>query len=882
LSSTTLERLAEALADRYRLDHELGRGGMATVYLAEDLKHHRRVAIKALHPELSAVIGSERFLKEIELTANLQHPHILGLFDSGDADGLLYYVMPYVEGETLRHRLERERQLPVPDAVRLAREVADALDYAHRHKVVHRDIKPENILVQGGHALVADFGIALAVQQAGGTRITQTGMSLGTPQYMAPEQAMGDKAVDHRADIYALAAVTYEMLIGEAPFAGPTSQAVVAKVMTEDPKPLVIQRRSIPESLERAVLTGLEKLPADRFGTAAEFASALAAAESTPRPPAAHSRPATRRWVVPAMAAALAAVAFWAGTLATPRSPSTIALGRATAVTWDPGLEVHPAISRDGRLVAYAAGVAATRLRVFVRPVAGGRSVPLVDDTTQTQSAPRWSPDGTRVLFLARGGAYSAPSSGGPPRSEVPARQEPISWADWAPDARSIGFVAADSVWVRAVGGESRFVASLREPSLCNWSPSGRFLACASGNLQYANAGLQFANLSPSQIVRIDVASGAVDSLTDRASSNQSPVWMSDDRILFISNRHGPSDIYSLALGGGQPTARPVRVTTGLDAHSISLSADAGLVAYAMFTASSNIWALPIPVRGPVSPYESRQVTWGNQLVESYSVSHDGKWLVYDSNLNGNADIYRVPVEGGEPERITTDPADDFFPHLSPDGREVAFHSWRTGNRDIFVQPLDGGTVQQVTATPGRQEVNANWSPDGSALAFFEFESLWDTLARSSVWVARRTGAGAWGQPVQRVERGNWAAWSPDGAMLAYGVGSTAARIYTVGAMAGEPTLIYDAQAAGGPLAEQLAWAADGRSIYFKSHDASGRASVWGLPAAGGTPRLLTLFDDPSRPSSRYNLAVDSLNLYFAIEERRSDIWVMDIEKPSR
>ena len=217
LSAAHLTGLATTLAGRYRLERELGAGGMATVWLADDQRHGRRVAIKVLHPELSVVLGPERFLAEIRTTANLQHPHILPLFDSGSAEGLLYYVMPYVEGETLRTRLERERQLPVPEAVRFATEVADALDYAHRHGVVHRDIKPENILLQDGHVVVADFGIALAVQQAGGSRMTQTGLSLGTPHYMAPEQAMGERTIDARADVYALGAVTYEMLAGAPP-----------------------------------------------------------------------------------------------------------------------------------------------------------------------------------------------------------------------------------------------------------------------------------------------------------------------------------------------------------------------------------------------------------------------------------------------------------------------------------------------------------------------------------------------------------------------------------------------------------------------------------------------------------------------------------------
>ena len=241
-----LGRLQSALADRYRLDRELGAGGMATVYLAEDVRHDRRVALKVLRPELAAVIGAERFLAEIKLTANLQHPHILPLFDSGEADGYLFYVMPFVEGETLRDRLNREKQLPVADAVRIATEVAAALDYAHRHGVVHRDIKPENILLHDGQALVADFGIALAASKAGGARMTETGMSLGTPHYMSPEQAMGEREITARSDVYALGAVLYEMLTGDPPFTGSTAQAVVARVVTESPRPLTAQRHTIP------------------------------------------------------------------------------------------------------------------------------------------------------------------------------------------------------------------------------------------------------------------------------------------------------------------------------------------------------------------------------------------------------------------------------------------------------------------------------------------------------------------------------------------------------------------------------------------------------------------------------------------------------------
>jgi tRNA A-37 threonylcarbamoyl transferase component Bud32 len=246
-------RLNAALADRYRIDREIGAGGMATVYLAEDLKHRRRVALKVLRPELGAVLGPERFLSEINVTANLQHPHLLPLFDSGEADGLLFYVMPYVEGESLRARLERERQLPVDDAVRIANAVASALDYAHRHGVIHRDLKPENILLHDGQPLVADFGIALAVSNAGGGRVTQTGLSLGTPQYMSPEQATGDRVIDARSDIYSLGAVLYEMLTGEAPHSGATSQAIIARLLTEKPRSIRAVRPSVSVHVDAAV-----------------------------------------------------------------------------------------------------------------------------------------------------------------------------------------------------------------------------------------------------------------------------------------------------------------------------------------------------------------------------------------------------------------------------------------------------------------------------------------------------------------------------------------------------------------------------------------------------------------------------------------------------
>ena len=386
---------------------------MATVYLAHDLKHDRDVAIKVLHPDLGAALGGERFLSEIRTTARLQHPHILPLLDSGDADGLLYYVMPLVTGETLRARLERERQLPIDDALRIAREAADALGYAHGLGVIHRDIKPENILLQGGHALVADFGIALAVQIAGSARMTQTGLSLGTPQYMSPEQAMGERAIDARSDIYSLAAVTYEMIAGDPPFTGSSVQAIVAKVMSERPTPLSTLRDTVPPGVEHAVLTALAKLPADRFATAAEFATAVSdtsrarAVGSIASPGEDQRVTRLRRLSVALGAAALVAAlaAAWAWTRAAPPSAQQVTrVSLALPASQWPQPQYFGssiALSPDGSRLAYVGpSPTAGAGQVWIRALDALEATP-VPGTAEALTA-EWSPDG-RSLYVARG-----------------------------------------------------------------------------------------------------------------------------------------------------------------------------------------------------------------------------------------------------------------------------------------------------------------------------------------------------------------------------------------------------------------------------------------------------------------------------------------------
>ena len=417
-------RLAAAFQDRYRLEREIGTGGMATVWLAHDLRHDRKVAIKVMHPELAAAIGAERFLAEIRVTANLQHPHILPLHDSGHVPGagsdasVLYYVMPFVQGESLRDRLQRERQLPLADATAITRDVASALDYAHRRGVIHRDIKPENILLHEGRPLVADFGIALAVSAAGSARMTQTGLSLGTPQYMSPEQAMGERNLDHRTDIYALGAVLYEMLTGEPPFTGATVQAIVAKVMSERPVPPSTVRDTVPSHVEAAALTALAKLPADRFASASDFAATLGQPTTT-APNVSGSRRALmaptpwRRLVAPGIAAAgvLLAIVAWA------------TRGRSSSDEGVPVMRFEiplPDTLRPQKIVLTPDG---TRLLLstvrgpYVYTLADARLAPLEIPGVKAATDVDISPDGETLVFREGQMVKTMPFRGGPVRS---------------------------------------------------------------------------------------------------------------------------------------------------------------------------------------------------------------------------------------------------------------------------------------------------------------------------------------------------------------------------------------------------------------------------------------------------------------------------------
>jgi len=895
--SDPLARLSSALAERYRIERELGAGGMATVYLAHDLKHNRKVAVKVLRPELAAALGHERFLREIEIAAGLSHPHILPLFDSGRTGGpadrrtdaeparapvspvsavspseFLFYVMPYVEGESLRDRIRREKQLPLDDAMTIAREVADALSYAHARGIIHRDIKPENVLLHSGHAVVADFGIARAVDVAGGDRLTETGLAIGTPAYMSPEQAAGAQDLDGRSDLYALGCVLYEMLAGQPPFTAPTAEGVVRQHITAQPLPITQLRPAVPAAIAGVLQRALAKNPADRFNPVAQFADALGQQRGPSYEPA---RP-QRRWLAPVVTGAVVVVLGILGALSLRGPARRPVIGAATQVTLDPGLEVDAAISPDGAMVAYASGPP-THMQIYVRQVSGGRTVSLTADTTTNHRWPRWSPDGSRIAFTGGGGTIEVvPALGGPAR--VVARVGidtaagldwiPIMGFDWSPDGERLAYVAgwpAGAIYLQdLIGGEPVRLTTIEQAHSPVWSPDGSRLAVAVGNPEFVMGTKYFANEGQSGISLVPVNGDPPVTVAEQTAVNIAPAWTPDGRsLLWVSDRDGTRDVFRVAIPrSGPPRDAPERLTTGLDALSLSISRDGRRLAYASLQSTSNAWSIAIPGGGPVSSDGARAITVGNQTVESMDVSPDGRWLIFDSNRSGNYDIWRMPTDGGEPVQLTTDASSDFAPRWSRDGRAIAFHSLRHGNRDIFTINPDGTGERRRTTSPA-EELDVDWAPDGTALVHQTFTAHVNTS--QVLTLADGSERDLW--------PGEYARWSPRGDEIL----TISARGLVVGpASGGTPrVLVGRGDPASGPYL--ATWSPDARTIYYLLRDATGW-SIRSIPAAGGASRLLITFDDAERQPSRYGFTTDGRRFYFTLGRRESDVWVAEVE----
>ncbi|MFL5493193.1 MAG: protein kinase domain-containing protein [Gemmatimonadales bacterium] len=682
--------LEEALRDRYVLERELGRGGMATVYLARDLRHDRQVGVKVLRPELAAAIGAGRFLAEIKTTANLQHPHILPLFDSGQANGFLFYVMPFVAGESLRERLTREGPLPITDAVRLASEVASALDYAHRHGVIHRDVKPENVLLHEGQALVADFGVALAVSAAGGGRLTETGISLGTPQYMSPEQASGERQITARTDIYGLGCVLYEMLAGEPPFRGHSAQAVVAKVLTEKPQRLAANRELVPPHIEAAVFKALAKLPADRFASMREFLDALGR-PSDALPSGSHDTGLRRHYAAPGRAllrllqrpavpwalVALLAAILWFQKTATPAAIGALPPRVARFAVRFPlplMLSLGMAVSPDGQVIVVEAGRGLYARRLDAVD-------PVLITGTEGGNNPFFSPDGRWVAFTTDQKLKKVPIEGGTPIVLTDAFAGSGTWAD---DGTIIYKAAnasfAGGLWrISAAGGTP---APLTVPDTSRHEQGHYWPQVLPGS-----KAVLFTAVSTSTRARVDALSLADGKRKTVVTDGSYGRYVRTGHLLFVRSGvllAAPFDPVRLELTG-EPVPVLEDVAVGGDATQGGYAvSDNGLLAYI-----------------PAAQWQTLQLTWVDR--------------------------------SGHEEPVLDSLADYHLPRLSPDGSRIAL-AIGYPEPDIWIYEIERHALGRLTRRLEGSATAPLWTSDGSRVIYSAQAPAYDFVLAVSPW----------------------------------------------------------------------------------------------------------------------------------------------------
>ena len=707
----TTDQLNTALAGRYEIERRIGAGGMATVYLARDVKHHRRVALKVLSPELGAVLGPERFLGEIEVTANLHHPHLLPLFDSGEAGGLLFYVMPFIEGETLRARIERERQLTVDESVRITCAIASALDYAHRHGVVHRDLKPENILLHDGQPLVMDFGIALAVSNAGGARITQTGLSLGTPQYMSPEQATGDRQIDGRSDIYSLGAVTYELLTGEPPHTGATVQAIIARVITDRARSMRSTRETIPEHVDAAVLRALAKLPADRFATAMEFAEALSGQRPVAMPSgiqhpgsltpsrgtvagsaSAHFARGKAREIAAWTLAALATAGLvWNSTRPRPATPfGVFRFDLPDSVGIPGGSGVKLGITRDGSRIVFVGDSAGAR-RLYLRRADDHVAIPIRG--TDTAFNPTFSPRGDWVLFGTGPGASTlrkVPAEGGTPQKIADSVTGRPSWSD---DDRIVYARAGTSLFiVNSDGSDHRLLAkpdSSRGVIRFGWPD------VLPGSKHALVSYWRGVNVIDS--ARLGIVSLADGSFTDLGVSGVSPRYAAPGYVLFAR----PGGLlfaapFSLAKRrfSGAPSLILEDLWQGIGGATEFSVADNGVMIHQGSGSQRVMSVVRVDSKGVEQKLLSRTGTLANPAI---SPSGSQVALTVSARAGGGApDIWMLDMGSSALTRLTSDSA-NLRPKWTREGKEILFIS-RARRDTAFLKSVraDGSGIPVV------------------------------------------------------------------------------------------------------------------------------------------------------------------------------------------
>lgn len=563
-------------------------------------------------------------------------------------------------------------------------------------------------------------------------------------------------------------------------------------------------------------------------------------------------------------------------------------IAQTSQVSFEPDLELDPSISPDGKTVAYAAGLPG-KTRIFIRQlVGGGRVIDVGGTAPLPQRVPQWSPDGSKLVFQGGRAIYTVAALGGAPRLTIePASSDGRAWfPTWSPDGKQIAYV--DGLWVTVrslADGSDRRIAKMDDAHSLRWSPDGRFVAAVNNNAGFVTGApgptigaFNIGNVASSVVWVIHADTMNVYAqITPSSDLNVSPTWTPDSRhLLFISNRAGNRDVYLVSLDRSARPERPAtRLTTGLNAHSIWLSGDGKRAVYSVFAVTNNIWAIDIPAAGSVSVRDAVPITRGTQAIEGLAISPDGKWLAYDSDRSGNQDIWRQPLTGeGEPEQLSTSPHGDFMPKFSPDGKELAYYALNPVMRKVRVMPAAGGTPQRPRPIGG-EERYPDWSPDGRTLVYGG-KTRGDAMGQ--LYLLARDASGKWGEPTQLTsDSGSAPRWSPDGRSIAYFVGGPLFSLRVVNPDGSNRRIVNAGKGTPTDPHPLLAeWSPDSRTLYVRAADDSGQASIWSMPAAGGTPRLLVRFDDPSRPTNRAEFATDGKRLYFTLGQPVSDLWMMN------
>jgi Tol biopolymer transport system component len=832
----------DALAHRFRVERELGRGGMATVFLAHDLKQDRLVALKIIHPHVAAGLGPERFLREIKLTAKLRHPHILPLFDSGEISGQLWYTMPFIEAGSLRQRLTREGHLHWEQALDIGEDVLAALSYAHQQGIIHRDIKPENILLEGGEAVLADFGIAQAISAAGAERLTGTGVAIGTLAYMSPEQAGADGNVDGRSDLYSLGCVLYETIVGHAPFSG-SPQSIVAQHLTARPSPISHPSKSLPADIPGVIETSLAKDPDDRFPDAAAFTSALEAARS-------RRRTATRK---PAVLLGLAVLGllgltFYAGRRirSTAVASGSVASGlnrRLTQLTFSEGLEEWPAWSPDGTRLAYVAESGGYR-HLFVRTLASGAERRITQQS-RDDIQPAWAADGRHLVFVraSTSGGRLEPSDingdyneGGDiwqvdleTGRETRLVQDGFNPA-YAPVGGRLAFDATYArgrrIWIADSGGRNpRQVTSDSSEAVVHseprWSPDGRRIV------------FRRVEKIKSDILTLDLDTPGMNRVTDDNVLDMDPVWAADgSHIYFASSRGGGLNLWRIRVtAAGLAAGSPEQLTTGAgDDIQPTLSPKGDRLAFAVRGINSDLWRMPLsPTTGqPSGP--PAPVVMTTRVESRGSWAPDGKSIAFNSDRLGEMNIWLRNLTDSTERQLTHGPGGDYQPNWSPDGRTLAFFSARSGNADIWAVTVTDGKLIQLTHDR-ETDTNPFYSPDGKQIAFVS-----DRDGRAEIWVI-----GADGASPRRVTSigvgGHFLRWTPDGQSIVFRA-ETGAQIQ-----------IYRASLRDGALT-RLPDVASGAHMSFSPSrsfilDVKGHKALWIFPVNGRPGQQIFAFPNP-------------------------------------